>query len=82
MKKSEGENKKEDRRTRYTKTVICDALLSLMEKKPFEKISVTEVCRMADINRGSRTEETGGSLRELTAPTAADSSGSARPVHG
>ncbi len=52
MKKEDGKEKL-DRRTRYTKMVICDALLTLMEQKPFGKISVTEVCKKADINRGT-----------------------------
>lgn len=52
MKKEDGKEKL-DRRTRYTKMVICDALLTLMEQKPFGKISVTEVCKKAEINRGT-----------------------------
>lgn len=44
---------KEDRRTRYTKDLIKDTLLELMHKKPFDKITVTELCRKAEINRGT-----------------------------
>ena len=42
-----------DRRTRYTRQTIHDSLLSIMKKKAFTKITVTEVCRLAEINRGT-----------------------------
>lgn len=45
--------KKEDRRVRYTKKAIKDSFLELFETKPLEKISVTEICNNADINRGT-----------------------------
>lgn len=45
--------KKEDRRVRYTKKAIKDSFLELFDKKPLEKISVTEICNKADINRGT-----------------------------
>ena len=45
--------KKEDRRVRYTKQAIRDGFLRLLSEKPIEKISVTEICREADINRGT-----------------------------
>lgn len=45
--------KKEDRRVRYTKKAIKDSFLNLFETKPLEKISVTEICNNADINRGT-----------------------------
>lgn len=45
--------KKEDRRVKYTKKAIKDSFLSLFESKPLEKISVTEICTNADINRGT-----------------------------
>ena len=45
--------KKEDRRVRYTKKAIRDSFLELFESKPLEKISVTEICNNADINRGT-----------------------------
>lgn len=45
--------KKEDRRVRYTKKAIKDSFLELFESKPLEKISVTEICSNADINRGT-----------------------------
>lgn len=46
-------NKKEDRRVRYTKKAIKDSFLELFEAKPLERISVTEICSKADINRGT-----------------------------
>lgn len=47
------EGKKDDRRTRYTKMVIRQALLELMEQNPINKITVTEICTRAEINRGT-----------------------------
>lgn len=46
-------NKKMDRRTRYTRQVIKDSLLRELHKKPFSKITVTEICKVSDINRGT-----------------------------
>lgn len=43
----------EDRRVRKTKQLLCEAFISLLKQKPIDKISVTELCRTADINRGS-----------------------------
>ncbi len=43
----------EDRRTKYTRNAIRDAMMELLKTKPFSKISVTEICRLADINRGT-----------------------------
>lgn len=45
--------KKEDRRVKYTKKTIKESFLDLFETKPLEKISVTEICNAADINRGT-----------------------------
>lgn len=45
--------KKIDRRVLYTKKAIRDSFLDLLEEKPIEKISVTEICKNADINRGT-----------------------------
>lgn len=42
-----------DRRTRYTRQTIKDSFLSLLKEKTFSKITVTEVCRMSEINRGT-----------------------------
>ena len=45
--------KREDRRTRYTKQVIREAFFELLREKGFEKMSVADICRIADINRGT-----------------------------
>lgn len=42
-----------DRRTKYTRKAIRDALMELLNTKPYSKISVTEICRLAEINRGT-----------------------------
>ncbi len=42
-----------DRRTQYTKSVIRQALFDLMEDKPINKITVTDICKEADINRST-----------------------------
>lgn len=47
------EHKKIDRRVIYTKKAIRDSFISLQQEKPIEKISVTEICKLADINRGT-----------------------------
>ncbi len=43
----------EDRRTKYTRKAIRDAFVELLNTKPYSKISVTEICRLAEINRGT-----------------------------
>lgn len=42
-----------DRRARYTQEEIRRSLLALMKQKNFRRITVTEVCRAAEINRGT-----------------------------
>lgn len=42
-----------DRRVKYTKKVIKDTFLSLLEKKDITSISVKELCDIADVNRGT-----------------------------
>lgn len=42
-----------DRRTKYTRYVIREALMGLLRLKPYSKITVTELCRLAEINRGT-----------------------------
>lgn len=42
-----------DRRVQYTRNVVREALLKLLDEKPLEKITVKEVCGMADINRAT-----------------------------
>lgn|GEM_PF-3085026 len=42
-----------DRRTRYTKNVIREAYVELLDGLPPESVTVTEVCKRAEINRGT-----------------------------
>ncbi len=44
---------KVDRRVKYTKMVLKQSLLELMKHKPIGKITVTDICRAADINRNT-----------------------------
>ncbi len=44
---------KEDRRTVYSKKMIRESLYELMKEKPLNKISVTEICQKADVNRST-----------------------------
>jgi len=44
---------KQDRRIDRTKILLKDALLKLMSEKPIFKISITELCNEANINRGT-----------------------------
>ncbi|MDO4266871.1 MAG: TetR/AcrR family transcriptional regulator C-terminal domain-containing protein [Eubacteriales bacterium] len=47
------ENKKTDRRVRRTRKMLKDSLISLMQEKEFENISVKDVTERADLNRGT-----------------------------
>lgn len=42
-----------DRRIKYTKKIIKEVFLSLLEKKELNKITVSEICLIADINRAT-----------------------------
>ena len=42
-----------DRRTQYTRRTIKESLLELMGEKPCSKITVTEICKRSQINRGT-----------------------------
>ena len=42
-----------DRRTKYTKKVIQDTFISLLSKKEIKKITVSEICSIADVNRAT-----------------------------
>lgn len=44
---------KSDKRTRYTRKVIHGAFLQLLKTNTVEKITVTEICRLAEINRAT-----------------------------
>ncbi len=43
--------RKTDRRTKYTTQAIMDAYLTLIKEKPHNKIKITELCELAEINR-------------------------------
>lgn len=45
--------RKTDRRVQYTKQVLKQSLLELMTTKPVGKITVTDICERADVNRGT-----------------------------
>lgn len=40
-----------DRRVKYTKMVLKESLTKLMKDKPISRITITEICNDADINR-------------------------------
>jgi len=44
---------KQDRRTRYTRMVLRESLMSLMEQKDIAKITIKELCQRADVNRST-----------------------------
>ena len=46
-------DRKVDRRTLYTQSVIKDAMLELLEEQPYEKITVAALCRRAEITRAT-----------------------------
>jgi hypothetical protein len=47
------DDKKNDRRVKYTKMVIRNSLIKFMKEKPITKITVKELCDDADINRAT-----------------------------
>ncbi len=44
---------KNDRRTKYTKLMLRQSLVKLLQEKPISKISIKEICEGADINRST-----------------------------
>lgn len=42
-----------DRRTQYTIKVIKDAFLNLIDEMPFNKVTITRICREAEITRST-----------------------------
>lgn len=44
---------KPDRRVRYTKRALSNALVDLLHEKHISKVSVTELCERADVNRST-----------------------------
>lgn len=45
--------KKQDPRTVQTKALIKQTLLDMLKKTAFDKITVSELCKIAGINRGT-----------------------------
>lgn len=45
--------KREDKRVKNTRQAIRNSFLKLIVEKPIERISVTELCRDAGVNRGT-----------------------------
>lgn len=45
--------KKSDARVRYTERVLKESLLTALKEKPVNKITVKEVCELAEINRAT-----------------------------
>jgi AcrR family transcriptional regulator len=43
--------KKESRKTRYTRMVIRDSLIELMKQRPITDITIKEICDLADLSR-------------------------------
>ena len=41
----------QDARVRYTKMIIQEKFLSLLEQKPLSRVTVKEICTLAEINR-------------------------------
>ena len=44
---------KPDRRVKYTKMVLKQSLLELMADRPIGKVTIKDICELADINRGT-----------------------------
>lgn len=43
----------DDRRTKNTRRSIRDSLIGLLKTKPYQAVTVSELCRIADINRAT-----------------------------
>jgi len=61
-----------DRRIKYTKMVLRQALLEILQERPIERVTVKEICDRADVNRstfyvhyGSPQELLDGIQREM-----------------
>jgi len=46
-------NGKDDRRVKYTKMVLKESFIKLLEKKSLSQITIKEICEDADINRAT-----------------------------
>ena len=45
--------KEDSRKVRYTRRVIREAYFELLREKPIDKITIAEICGIADIHRGT-----------------------------
>ena len=43
--------RKEDRRSKYTRMIIKDTFLELLKEKSYDKINVSQICKNAEITR-------------------------------
>lgn len=46
-------SEKMNRKVKYTKMVLKESFIRLMKKKAFQRITITEICEAADINRAT-----------------------------
>ena len=53
MQEKEQAARKPDRRTLYTRRAVKDAMLELLEKQPYEKLTVAALCRQAEVTRST-----------------------------
>ncbi len=44
---------KDDRRVRYTKKMLKESLIRLLQEKSIDKVTVRELCQIADLNRST-----------------------------
>ncbi|MGN1317984.1 MAG: TetR/AcrR family transcriptional regulator [Lachnospirales bacterium] len=68
-------NKKENQRITLTKRLLKESLIELMAKKSIEKISITELCQTAGINRTTFYNHYGNQfdvLRDIEIEVASD----------
>lgn len=47
------DNGKENRRTKLTKKILKETLLELIRQKPVAKVTIKEICELADLNRST-----------------------------
>ena len=50
---AEQKQRKTDRRTLYTRMVIKEAMLELLTEMDYSELTVADICRQAEINRGT-----------------------------
>jgi AcrR family transcriptional regulator len=53
MNQSIKKEKKDDRRVKYSKMVIKDSFIQLLKEKSIAKITIKEICALADVNRAT-----------------------------